>query len=107
MPMSRIANRWTAPAAAAVLSASAALAQAPANPNDVYDILNQTQEFAPDSRTIFAPAGVTPADSSRRPGTPSPSTIASTPRSAISRRSASTCPACSTSAPAPIDCRGR
>lgn len=63
MPKSRFAIRWTAPAAAAVLSASSAFAQAPpANPNDVYDILNRTQQdFAPESRATFGPAGIDPA----------------------------------------------
>ena len=63
MPKSRFAIRWTAPAAAAVLSASSAFAQAPpANPNDVYDILNRTQQdFAPERRPTFGPAGIDPA----------------------------------------------
>lgn len=48
MPMSRIVKRWTAPAAAAVLSASAAFAQAPAPSgfqSELYDALRGTDGF--------------------------------------------------------------
>lgn len=66
MPMSRIVNRWTAPAAAAVLSASAAFAQAPAasppsfTQDDVYNILRGSDDFAPTDRTIMG-SGIDPA----------------------------------------------